>query len=142
MGLDGDLELPSGAGDRGGRVAAGAPHAVDLDGDLEVLAGAEPFPRAVGSQGERDAVRCLVPDGGHLGARVVPRPGRADLLEEAVDAGRASEQVEPGRDGAAAASPRGTGDCLDGGHLFSLFSLCTGIYSCRRLTLHHLPSRY
>ena len=67
--LDRDLQLAAGALGGGGRVAAGVADAVDLDRDLDELAGAEALPDAVGAQGQGDALL-----GAALG-RERPRPG-------------------------------------------------------------------
>ena len=61
VGLDRQLDLTASSRNRRGRVAAGAPHAVDLHADLDELPGSEALPGAIGAQGQRDAVGSLVP---------------------------------------------------------------------------------
>ena len=96
---DGQLEQPVALG-VGGRVAAGLPAAVDLDGEVDVLAGAQGRSGRegrVGFEGEGDAAGGLPADRDHLGAGVAQRPGRLDELGVAVDAVRSGEQVYQGR---------------------------------------------
>ena len=76
----------------GGRVAAGAAHAVDLDRQAHVLAGGKALPVAVGAQAQGDAVGGLVADGHDLGADFAEGPGRGELFHVAVDAVRIGQR--------------------------------------------------
>ena len=93
MAADGQLDVRGALG-VGRRIAAGAAAAVDLDGEVDVLAGAETGERAVGLQGQGDAARGLPPHGDDLGAGFAQRPGRGDQLGVPVHAVRSGQQVD------------------------------------------------
>jgi hypothetical protein len=78
----------------GRRIGPGAATAVDLDGEVDVLAGAEAGERPVGFQGECDAARGLAPHRDHLRAGISNGPDRVDELGIPVHAVRSGEQVD------------------------------------------------
>ena len=82
---DGEFD-ECGALGAGRRIAAGAAPPVDLDGEVDVLAGTESGERLVGFQRQRDAAGRLPPHRDHLGAGLAQRPGRGDELGVAVHA--------------------------------------------------------
>ena len=93
MAADGQLDVRGALG-AGRRVGPGAAAAVDLDGEVDVLAGAEAGERPVGLQGQGDAARGLPPHRDDLGPGVSRGPGRVDELGVPVHAVRSGEQVD------------------------------------------------
>ena len=82
----------------GDRVRPGTSASVDLDGDVDVLAGPEPGharPKgAVGVQRQRDAARRVAPHPDDPGTGLAPRPCRVDQLGVTVHSVRTGEQVQ------------------------------------------------
>ena len=86
VGRDGELDQAvRRRGAVGHGVAAGVAHAVDLDGELGVLAGVEARPVPVGAEGDRHAAGRGACDRHHLGAHLGGRPRGPHQLDVAVD---------------------------------------------------------
>ncbi len=90
---DRQLEVPVALG-VGRRVAAGVATPVDLDAEVDVLAGLDGVgERVVGRQDERHTARGVAPHVDDLGAALGQRPGRCDQLGVPVDAMRTGQQA-------------------------------------------------
>ncbi len=90
---DGQLDV-RGALSAGRRVGTGAATAVDLDRQIDVLAGAKTGERLIGLQRQRDAARGLPAHRDHLRAGVSRGPGRVDQLGVSVHAMGPGQQVD------------------------------------------------
>src|SRR3954454_25161824 len=90
---DRQLELAGRVLRAGGGIGTRVTDAVDVDAEAERLPGLQAAPVVVGPQRERDALRGLVADGGHLGAHLAPDQQRAHELDVAVDAMRIGERL-------------------------------------------------
>ena len=89
----GQLDMRGALGARR-RVGPGAAAPVDLDGEVDVLAGAETGERPVGLQGQCDAARGLPPHRDDLGPGIARGPGRGDQLGVPVHAVGPGQQVD------------------------------------------------
>ena len=90
---NGQLDVRGALG-AGRRVGPGAATAVDLDGEVDVLAGAKAGERPVGLQGQCDAARGLPAHRDDLRAGVSRGPGRVDQLGVPVHAMGPGQQVD------------------------------------------------
>src|SRR5664279_587554 len=84
------------------RVAARAPHTVDLDSHRHELPGVETAPELVGAQTQRHASRLVAAHLEDLRTQLVQGEARPDELEIAVDAMRCGERLQQARSGEAA----------------------------------------